>query len=136
MTDPIPTPALPDCDDPARQLEMVRKRFFEAMSSTTASVARLADVIWPIIEDNPPGWLAASEAEDMGNPESKDENQKEVVEVPAAGESPASVQVRTTDGAMFAVIGALASDDPERRQENPGEHMSGSSPGPGPGGEK
>ena len=69
---PVPTPALADCDDVASKLDLAFARLRAVVEKqvrlqiprlqreivrVAAQQVGFADVLWPILEDHPPGWL-------------------------------------------------------------------------------
>lgn len=52
-----PTTALEDCDDPTSKLQVQLKAIQRALEFCLDNIKRFNDVMWPIIEDMPPGAL-------------------------------------------------------------------------------
>ena len=50
-----PRPALEDCNDPLSRLEVAGKALRRRCVDTAESFKALADIVWPIVEDSPPG---------------------------------------------------------------------------------
>lgn len=59
--DSRPVPALADCDDPASRCQYAWLCLGAAAIELTATVVAFADVVWPLIEDLPPGALGQEE---------------------------------------------------------------------------
>jgi hypothetical protein len=52
-----PTPAIDDCHDPASRLTVVTRGLAESARRATIALERLADMVWPIVEELPPGAM-------------------------------------------------------------------------------
>jgi hypothetical protein len=57
IEEPEPVEALVDCDDPASRLTLSRRRLDKAFRKAAIAAQRYSDVLWKIVEDNPPGFL-------------------------------------------------------------------------------
>ena len=57
VVEPTPLPALADCDDPLSKVIMSRRRLDKAVRKLTTAAQRYSDVLWKIVENNPPGFL-------------------------------------------------------------------------------
>lgn len=65
IDDETPTPALADCDDPVSRLLLSRRRLDDGFRVAATAVQRYSDVMWKIVENNPPGFLNGVEEEEL-----------------------------------------------------------------------